>query len=212
VSLPRARARKKGKKERNMSARNWALTGIAVLGLIFAVALPALAEDKPRDTDKKVELPKAAADAINAAFAGATIGEVKLEDEDGVKLYEVELKVKDAEIEVSVSADGIIAEVETEITVEALPKVVADALAKAAEGGKIEEVTKEEQRAAVKDGKLVKLDTPTIKYCAEVVKGDKKMKVEIAADGKVLEGEKKDADDADDDDDDDDDDAKGEDK
>ena len=209
MSLPRARARKKGKKERNMSAKHWALTGIAVLGLIFAVALPAWAEDKPRDTDKKVELPKAAADAINAAFAGATIGEVKLEDEDGVKLYEVELKVKDAEIEVSVSADGIIAEVETEITVEALPKVVADALAKAAEGGKIEEVTKEEQRAAVKDGKLVKLDTPTIKYCAEVVKGDKKMKVEIAADGKVLEGEKKDADD---DDDDDDDDAKGEDK
>ena len=195
-----------------MCARNWAVTGIVVLGLILAVALPAGAEDKPQDNDKKVELPKAAADAITAAFPGATIEKVKLEDEDGVKLYEVELKVKDAEIEVSVSADGIIAEVETEITVEALPKVVADALAKAAEGGKIEEVTKEEQRAAVKDGKLVKLDTPTIKYCAEVVKGDKKMKVEIAADGKVLEGEKKDADDADDDDDDDDDDAKGEDK
>jgi uncharacterized membrane protein YkoI len=193
-----------------MCARNWAVTGIVVLGLIFAVALPAGAEDQPQDNDKKVELPKAAADAITAAFPGATIEKVKLEDEDGVKLYEVELKVKDAEIEVSVSADGIIAEVETEITVEALPKVVADALAKVAEGGKIEEVTKEEQRAAVKDGKLVTLDTPTIKYCAEIVKGETKMKVEIAADGKVLKTEKKDADDADDDDDDDD--AKGEDK
>jgi len=190
-----------------MSARNWALTGIAVLGLIFAVALPAWAEDKPQDTDKKVELPKAAADAIDAAFPGATIGEVKLEDEDGVKLYEAKLTVKDAEIEVSVSADGVISEVETEITVEALPKVVADALAKAAEGGKIEEVTKEEQRAAVKDGKLVKLDTPTIKYCAEIVSGDTTTVVEIAADGKVLKTEKKPAKKGENDDD-----AKGEDK
>jgi len=174
-----------------MSARHWALMGIVVLGLIFAVALPAWAEDKPQDTDKKVELTKAAANAINAAFPGATIEKVKLEDEDGVKVFEAELKVKDAEIEVTVSQDGVIVEVETEITVEALPKVVADALAKAADGGKIEEVTKEEERATVKDGKLVKLDTPTIKYSAEIVKGDKKMKVEIAADGKVLECEKK---------------------
>jgi uncharacterized membrane protein YkoI len=183
------------------------LTGIVVLGIIFAVALPAGAQDTPQDNDKKVELPKAAADAIDAAFPGAKIGKVELEDEDGVKLYEAKLTVKDAEIEVSVSAEGVISEVETGITVEALPKVVADALAKAAEGGKIEEVTKEEQRATVKDGKLVKLDTPTIKYSAEIVKGDKKTKVEIADDGKVLEGEKKPAKKGENDDD-----AKGEDK
>jgi phosphopantothenoylcysteine synthetase/decarboxylase len=189
------------------------LTGFAVLGLLLAAALPAGAEDKPQD--KKVELTKAAADAINAAFPGAKIEKIKLEDEDGVKVFEVELELKDGDVEVTVSPDGVIAEVETEITVEALPKAVADALAKVAEGGKIKEVTKEEERATVKDGKLVTLDTPTIKYCAEVVKGETKMKVEIAADGKVLTVEKKPAEKGEkdgDDDDDDDDDAKGEDK
>jgi len=177
-----------------MNARNWALTGILVAGLIFVIAIPAGAGEK-------VELPKAAADAVKAAFPGAEIEEVELDNEDGMKLYEVELELKDAEIEVTVSADGVIFEVETEITVEALPKAVADALAKVAKGGKVKEVEKEEQRAVVKDGKLVTLKTPTVTYSAEIRTADGEIEVEIAADGKVLEIENKGANKAEKDDD-----------
>jgi len=165
-----------------------------VAGLIFAIAIPAGAGEK-------VELPKAAADAINAAYPGAKIEEVQLDDEDGMKLYEVELELKDAEIEVSVSADGVIFEVETEVTVASLPKAVADAVAKAAKGGKVKEVEKEEQRAVVKDGKLVTLKTPTVTYSAEIRTADGEIEVEIAPDGKILEIEKKAANKAEKDDD-----------
>ena len=182
-----------------MSARNWTLTGIIAMGLMLAIALPGEAGDK----GKKIELPKAAADAISAAYPGAKIDEIELDDEDGVKLYEVELKLKGEEIEVSVSADGVIFEIETEITVPALPKAVADALAKVAKGGKITEVEKEEERAEVKDGKIVTLKTPIVTYSAEIRTKDGKIEVEFAEDGKVLEIEKKGAKHDDDDDDDD---------
>ena len=142
-------------------------------------------------------LPRAAADAVKAAFPQASIEEVALDKEDGIELYEVELRQNGEETEVTVSPDGVIVEVETEVSLKDLPKAVADAIAKAAGGAKVEEVTREETRAVVRAGKLVKLDQPKITYEAEFRRDGKEVEIELAPDGTILTTEGEDDEDED---------------
>ena len=142
----------------------------------------------------------AAADAVKAAFPQGKILEVEQDSEGGLAVYEVELDQDGKEVEVTVSPDGVILEVETEIPRAELPKAVADALAKAAEGAEVEEIVREETRAVVRDGKVVKLDEPKITYESELRKDGRETEIEFAADGTVLETDDED-DDGDDDED-----------
>ena len=139
-------------------------------------------------------LPPAAADAVKAAFPQARIGEVELDKEDGLNLYEVELRGNGQETEVAVSPDGVIVEVESEVSMKDLPKAVADAIAKAAAGAKIEKIEREETRAVVRAGKLVKLDQPEVTYEAEFRKDGKEIEIEVAPDGTILKTEDEDDD------------------
>jgi hypothetical protein len=186
-----------------------------VLALLGAATLSA--DEGCRKEKAKVELPEAAAKAIKAAFPDATIDEVEIDNEDGMKLFEVELKQGKAEIEVSVAPDGTIVEIETEVALKDVPAAAAAVISKAAEGAQIKEIAKEETRAEVKKDAngvttLVKLEKPKIAFEAELVKGDHKGEIEVAADGTVVEPLKWKAkgQDDDDNDDDDDDDAKPE--
>ncbi|MCX5671703.1 MAG: hypothetical protein NTU94_10335 [Planctomycetota bacterium] len=170
----------------------WLLVGAAVmvLALLGAATLPA--DEGCKKEKAKVELPEAAAKAINAAFPGATIAKVKAEDEDGMEVFEVELKIDKAEIEVTVTPCGIILEVETEVALKDVPEKARAAISKAAEGAQIKEIAKEEIRAEVKKeangvAKLVKLETPKIVFVAELVKGDQKGEIEVAPCGKIIE-------------------------
>ena len=72
----------------------------ALLGL-FVLSACAKQESK-----EKSQLPEKALQAINKAYADATITEVEKENEDGKEVYEVELKSGGKEIEVDVTADG----------------------------------------------------------------------------------------------------------
>ena len=137
-------------------------------------------------------LPPAAADAVGAAFPQATIGEMAQETENGLAVYEVELEQGDKEMEVTLTADGTILEVETQVTEADLPKAVASAISKAAGDAKVTKIEREETRAVVRDGKVVKLDKPRITYEAEFLKDGRKTEVEVAADGTVLETETED--------------------
>lgn len=153
---------------------------------------------------KKTWLPDAVKAAIKASYPGAEIEEIEKEYE-GLKVWEVELEQNEQEFEVTFAPDGTIVEVETEVSMESLPKAVAEAITKAAAGAKIKEVEKEVIHAVVK---LVKLDAPKTVYEAELIKNGKKCEIEVAADGTVLEkpkwkGHKKHKCDDDDDDDDD---------
>ena len=143
--------------------------------------------------------------AVKAEFPQAAVGEMEKETEGGVVVYEVELVQDGKEIEVTVTSGGVIMEVEREIAQAELPPAVAAAIAKAAGGAKIEEIEREEIRAVVRDGKVVKLDKPKIVYEAEFRKAGREVEVEVAADGTILKTESEDDDDNDDDDDDDDD-------
>ncbi|MDD3603838.1 MAG: hypothetical protein PHD86_01445 [Kiritimatiellae bacterium] len=141
-----------------------AFSAAVVLGIVFA-ASPAFAKD-----GKCNGLPTAVKDAIAAAFPNAEIEEFKAETENGVALYEVEIEIADDEMDVSVTADGQIVEIESEVSLEDVPGPVAAALQKEAGGGEIEEISKEEMRATLKDGVATMLAAAVVSYEAEISK------------------------------------------
>jgi hypothetical protein len=195
-----------------MIRTRWLLVGAAVmvLALLGAATLSADEGCKKEEAKAKVELPEAAAKAIKEAFPNAAIAKVKAEDEDGMKLFAVELKQDKAETEVKVTADGMIVEVETEVALKDIPEAAQAVISTAAKDAQIKEIAKKEIRAEVKKddkGVATKLGTPKIVFEAELVKGDQKGEIEVDADGKVIKELKwkvkgKGGDDDDDDDDD----------
>ncbi len=124
--------------------------------------------------------------ALDALYPNAEIEEAKVEKE-GLKVYEVELEQNGREIEVTLAKDGTLLEVETEMTLQALPEAVAKAIEKASEGATIKEVSKEVTYAVVK---LVKLAQPQTSYEAELSKEGAECEIEVAADGTILEQSK----------------------
>jgi len=128
-------------------------------------------------------LSPAAKTALDTLYPNAEIEEAKVEKE-GLKVYEVELEQNGQEVEVMLAPDGTLMEVETEMTVQELPELVAKAIENAAEGAIVNEVSKETTYAIVK---LVELAQPQTSYEAELSKEGAKCKIELAADGTILE-------------------------
>jgi hypothetical protein len=140
------------------------------------------AEDKK--TDGKVALSDEAAAAIKKAFPSATVERVEAEEDEDVTLYEAVLKDASTEKEVQVAADGMIVSVETVVATADMPKVVADAAAKAAHGAQVQKAKMVETHAAAH---LVALSSPTVSYSVELAAKDQKGEMEVAGDGTVLE-------------------------
>jgi len=175
-----------------MSRTHWMWVGCAVvMGLALTVSAAYAADEAKPEAKAKVKLPEAAAKALKDAFPKATVDEVKMEKEKGITVYEVELEEGKSEMEVEVTADGTIVEIETDVEMKDVPEAAAKAIQAAAEGAKIEELAKKEVRAEIKKegetAKLVKLEKAKTLYEAEIVKGDKKGQIEVAADGTVVE-------------------------
>src|SRR5207237_2545868 len=74
------------------------------------------------------KLPKTVVDAVKKRFPEAEIVSASKEVEDGKTLYELALKQKDAKMDVTLTAEGEIQEIEKEIASKDLPKAVADGL------------------------------------------------------------------------------------
>ena len=187
-----------------MSRKHWivlSLVAFVAAGLTAGVAWAeeAKAEGQKAEAKKeeakkeapKVELSEAAAKAVKEAFPNATIEKVEAEEEDGVKLFEVDLKDGEAEVDVSVAADGMIVEIEMVVALKDVPEAAAAAIKKAAEGGEIQKIEKSEVRAEVKKegdaAKLVKLEKAKVTFEAKTTKG----KVVVTADGAVVKCEEK---------------------
>lgn len=165
-----------------MKRKNLKLVYIAmVIGVIACVVAYA-----GKDEQKKTCLPPAARTALDTLYPNAEIEETNVEKE-GLKVYEVELEQNGREVEVTLAPDGTLVEVETEITVQGLPELVAKAIEKAAEGATVKEVEKEVTYAVVK---LVKLEQPQTSYEAELSREGAKCEIELAADGTILEQSK----------------------
>ncbi len=149
----------------------------------------------------EVSLPDVVKAAINKLYPKATIEEAEVEEE-GVKVYEIELKQDGQEFEVTVAPDGTIIETEAEITLADVPEAVKAAVAGAAGGAEVKDICKEITYAVVK---LVALDKPQTTYEAEVVIDGQEVELKLAADGTILSREVEDDDDDEGDDDDEDD-------
>ena len=156
-------------------------TGTAAAVLMAAAATAAWADEKV-DLDK---VPKAVVDAVKARFPDAEIKGAEKETEDGKLFYEIEILNKKEELDVELTPDGDLSEIEKEIEYKDLPKAVSKALEEKypkAEFKEVEEVTKVEKK------------TEKLAYYEVQVKtaDQKRYEVQVDPDGKIVNEEKKD--------------------
>ncbi len=137
----------------------------------------------------ETDLPAAVVAAIEANVPDAEIDFVEVTEEDGITLYDIEFKSDRGEIELT--ADGIVIDVVTIITMADLPEGAAKAIQEAAEGAVIERLEKSEIRSEIKkEGEkaiIVGLDSPRYVYEAELEKDGRTGEIEVDADGNITE-------------------------
>lgn len=126
-------------------------------------------------------LPAPVKTAIDNLYPQAQIEKVKW-DKESVKVYEIEIEQDGQEYELTVTPDGTIIEKEEEIAIDSLPVAIKNQLS----GAKIEEATQETTYWIVT---LQKLDNPKVTYTVELKQNGKKMEMELADDGTILEKE-----------------------
>jgi len=154
------------------------LCGLTVVALVGVVG--AGEEKVPLD-----KLPRAVVDAVKKRFPDAELVSAEKEKDEGKTVYEVAIKNKGQSIEVTLTPEGVITEIEKQIEAKNLPAAVSKALEDKypkATYKMIEEVIK------VKDGKE-KLEY----YEVLLTTTDKKKKVEVGVspEGKILKEEDK---------------------
>ncbi|NLF16887.1 MAG: hypothetical protein GX595_06465 [Lentisphaerae bacterium] len=132
----------------------WALMAV----LLASAALRAAEAARPEG------LPEAAFTALQASFPGATIDEVEAERERGVPYFEVEMTHAGREVEVEVTADGMIGEIETEVAAADLPTAVAAKAQEAAGGGRLGTAERHEVRGVPLYGTFAALAEPVVVY------------------------------------------------
>ena len=154
---------------------------IAALSLAFilASAQTADAARKPRT------LPAAVESAVRQAFPRATIRSFGRERESGAVYYEVNLRMDGKRLEVEVSPDGVIGEVEGQVELTALPKDLQDRITKATRGMKIRRIELHERRGRARKGKFVPLAKPKVKYEVKCLDGRRRRSIMIPYDPTV---------------------------
>src|SRR5947207_2283444 len=155
------------------------------LAVVLVLGLPGLGA---RGDEEKVPLdkaPKPVLEAVKARFADAKITGVTKEKEDGKTVYEVTIKDKGQNVDVTVTPEGVITLIEKTITAKDLPKAVLKTLEDRypkATYKIIEEIIKVEK----KEEKLVYYEV--LLETAE----KKKREAQISPEGKFLKEENKD--------------------
>ena len=129
-----------------MNSYFWRLATVAFMGLAGLVAVGAArADDVPLD-----KLPKAIVQTLKKRFPDAEMTKAVKEGDKDKTVYEVSLKRKGHNIDVNLSPDGQIQQIEQEIGFTDLPKVIADAINAKYAKAKFKTI---EQVIHVKDGK-----------------------------------------------------------
>lgn len=152
---------------------------VAVSLLVVSASTRADEEKVPLD-----KLPEAVVKAVKARFPDAKLVSAEKEDEDGKTVYEVAITNKDQKIEVTLTPEGEIVEIEKEIAAKDLPEKVAKSLEAKypkATYKTIEEVIKVKEK---------KEQSPY--YEVLLVTADKKkLEVSVDGDGKIIKEEDK---------------------
>ena len=139
-----------------------------LLGLLFSLAN---AQEKKI---KREQLPPAVEKTVAKESEGATIKGFATEVEKGQRLYEAELIVNGHHKDISMNRQGVIVEVEEEVSMNSLPATVQDGLKKAAGSGTIEMI-----ESLTRNGKLVA-------YEGHVKRGTKRSEIQVGPQGEKL--------------------------
>jgi len=135
---------------------------------------------------KKPKLPAPVAEAVKSECPNCTIAKSTREKENGIVVYDLEFR--NGQGEMDVAADGTIIERETAVPTSRIPAPALEAILNA--GGSLLQVEADEVRAEIKDGSVVKLDPPKIRYEADLVTGNKTAELVVTPEGQVIEGPK----------------------
>jgi hypothetical protein len=140
----------------------------------------------------KAKIPPAVLQAVKTNCPGAVIAKMDVEKGAGFLLYDFEFKAGRGEIEVA--EDGTVMDIATIVALKDIPKPAADAIVAAAGAAKIAQLEKSEIRAEIRrEGEkatIVKLTSPQYVYEAELIQGEKRGEVQVAPDGRIVEGPK----------------------
>lgn len=167
------------RKERHMAITSWARLGAGcVLVALWLLTSPQScpADEKPIDLAK---LPAKVKKAANDAVPGAKWKEAFTDEDEGKVFYTLEgTDAKGRNVSVEVTAEGKVNEVETEIPLKDVPKVVMDALRAKMPKFKISAVSEVRQ-----EGKVVGYNFDG----QRPAKDKEDITVSVSADGKTIE-------------------------
>jgi len=131
------------------------------------------------------QLPVAVKQAIKDNCPNCTIAKATREVENLVTIYDIEFKTGQGEMDVA--EDGTVIDRETAVQTKDTPAPVLEAIRKGAAGGKITQIAKDEIRAELKDGNVIKLATPKYRYEADLIKGRQVAEIQVSPEGQVTE-------------------------
>ena len=135
----------------------------------------------------RLSVPDKIAAAIKTAFPGAVVTDIEEEGEGGALLYEASIVHKGQDIELELSAAGVLIEVERDVALKDLPGPVTRALQAAAPGATVVGAERAEVRAVIKDGKIQPRKRPQVVYEIRLRKGGLWAEASFAETGAVLE-------------------------
>jgi uncharacterized membrane protein YkoI len=157
--------------------------GRVVWGIVVCAAM-AYADEEKVPLDK---VPKPVLEAVKARFKDAELKGASKEAEDGKVVYEVTIKLKGQNIDVTLTPEGDIVLIEKEIVAKDLPKAAAGALEA--------KYPKATYRIVEEITKVQKGNEKLAYYEVLLVTADnKKLEVEVTAAGEIVKEEKKGAD------------------
>ena len=158
-------------------------------GLVMILAVTAVAwakQEKAKEEKIDVsQLPASVKQALETACPNCKIGKATREVENGVTIYDFEFKGGQGEMDVT--EDGFVASREMVVQTSDIPPAAMAAIRQGAAGGKIKLVLREEVRAELKEGQVIKLDTPKHLYEADLRKGHQVAEIVVSAEGQVVE-------------------------
>lgn len=131
------------------------------------------------------QLPTAVKQAIKDNCPNCAIAKATREVENGVTIYDIEFKTGQGEMDVA--EDGTVVDRETVVQTKDTPRPALEAIRKGAAGGKITQIAKDEIRAELKDGTVIKLATPKYMYEADLIKGKQVAEIQVSPEGQITE-------------------------
>jgi len=146
---------------------------IAVI-VVVALGMIVLAQEKKI---QRADLPPAVEKTVAAQTQGATIRGFSQEKENGQTFYEAETTVNGHSKDITIDANGAVAEIEEQVAFDSLPAAVKAGL-----------------QAKAGDGKIVKVESLTkhdklVAYEAKVQTAGKKKEIQVGPDGMPLDHE-----------------------